>query len=464
MGEKRPFGDDVRAAKAAALTSGRRGATSASGKRGLSLIGGLAAMFARKSGPPSAPSPFTDAALTSLYSVGASSDRSVSLGFLLRQSAHAIDRGRSLIAARGDELALMVAARASGDAVLAAHAARLVMALFWVFIGVVLTREASMGLAVRGLDAGSAAMLARIFVAVGILGAVAAFVGGFLVKAAAKRGAAKTDANFGAEAGAIARDYGATVEALRARIGDDNRDAAGDDVSRLHLVAVEAAAFFEGISFLTEPDHARAEEKFSAFLAGRPAQAGGGGGLLLILLGGVIGAGATVGVVTGGAARHLETGLPLWAVVALPGLAVLYAAIGGVFSLVGVSASGPAGAAARHEILTSLRVAYVAAGAPRADQLIDDVEAALRRSHTRITEAPPAAADLQSDNPWARNSAWTRPAEPPRFVGQTFDAAPPVFRPERQAGLRKNFFGERGRNADPKQTASAPDAPPWLKD
>ncbi|NWG93373.1 MAG: hypothetical protein HXY21_12860, partial [Parvularculaceae bacterium] len=110
----------------------------------------------------------------------------VSLVFLLRQSANAISRGRMMVAERGAALSKIVAAAAQGDARLAAQAARLLIALFWVFLAVMLAKEAAAGAPTRGLAASDAAGLSRIFAALGVLGVASAMVGGLLVKARAK--------------------------------------------------------------------------------------------------------------------------------------------------------------------------------------------------------------------------------------------------------------------------------------
>lgn len=393
-------------------------------------------------------------ALAALYSHHRQDDGEVSFAFLLRQCVHALERARDLVDARGADLARAASARGASDAMLAAWAARLFIALFWVFVGVILTREASSGLPVRGLDAASAAMLARVFVALGVLGAVAAFVGGYLVRAGEKSFRGET--GFGAEAGRIAREIGENVAAIRDRIGEDG--ASAGDVSRLHFAGVEAAAFFESVAFLAEADHHRAEEKFSAFLNRHAPAAPASGGPLLILLGVLIGAVA----VAGGWPRLGVAALPLWAVLALPGLSLLYAVLGAVFAAAAAASAGSSPSKARHEILHSLRTAYVEAGAPRADDLIEEIEGALslvRRSQGRHDRNEPAAADSN-----AREFSWSRPPEGPRFVPQSFEAAPPIFRAETQAKLRKNFFASRERNAEPKQSPGAPDAPPWLKD
>lgn len=107
---------------------------------------------------------------------------------------------------------------------------------------------------------------------------------------------------------------------------------------------------------------------------------------------------------------------------------------------------------------TGLRRAYVEAGGLGADELISDIEAAIGRR----AGAPRHQADHGGADKAAAEFAWRTAPEAPRFVAQSFEAAPPVFRAGTQAPSRKNFFGGGGKNADPKQSPGAPDAPPWL--
>ncbi|HNS86991.1 MAG TPA: hypothetical protein PKH09_08805 [Parvularculaceae bacterium] len=443
MGEREhSFGDDVRAPESA-------GAGSAQSRFRLRLPSVGAG---RGAGPE-----FRGDALAALYAQHRHRhDDDVSFGFLLRQSAAAIEQARALINARGGEIARAIAQAGSTDARLAAWGARLLIALLWVFIGIVLARDSGAGVFARGLDPGSGSMLARIFVGVGVLGAAIAMVGGFLAKAGDAISARSAD--FGAEAGEIVRAFGETAADLRRRIADEDDAAAASDLSRLHLMAVEAATFLEGINFLAEPDHERAGEKFRAFLSGAPAgrnAAPAAAGLVFLVLVASVGLAAATG--------EVSTGFPPWVAVALPGFAALYAGLGLLFAAAGADAAGGAAARARDETLTRLRKAYVAAGAPRADDIIEDVEAAIDAFQRRIgpghhhsTSAGGESKAVETDR--------RRGAEAPRFVAHTFDAAPPVFRTERQANFRKNFFTAKRRNADPKQSPNAPDAPPWLKD
>lgn len=429
---KTSFGSDVRAAET----------SPAPVRRSLSF----GALWPRRARPAAF---LKEEELKSLFTVGGARGEDVSIGFLLRQSAAAIERGRALIDARGADIAAVVASRGVADAALAAWAARLMIALFWVFVGVVLAREAGIG-AARGLDQANAAALARIFVAAGIIGAAAAFVGGSLVRAAERSTAAS--GAFGREAGLIARNFAESVDDIRAQLAEGESGA----VSRLHCVALEAASFFDGIAFLSEPDHGRAEARFAEFLS-RQGPAGAGGGALLLAAFVVALLFYTVASMAGLPVFDFG-GLPLWTIIALPGLALLYVVVGPVFLAAGAGAAGANAARARHEALVALRTAYVEAGAPRVDDLLQTIEQAL--SSGRPSSSPSHHHAAESEN----EPAWRRGAEPPRFVAKSFDAAPPVFRTERQANFSGKFFGSRGGNAAPKQSASAPDAPPWLKD
>jgi hypothetical protein len=447
VGTRQSFGEDVRAGEMPAAARVKRGfldflkRRAKAGGRQVDLSAPLAA-----------------------YSSFADDGRDISLGYLLRQSAHAIDRGNALIAARGAALARAVEARSRVDVALATQGARLALALFWVFVGVILAREAALPHAgeVRGLFPDAAARLARVFVAIGVLGAVVAFVGAFLARGAAAGGGDRSESNLGAEAGAIAREFHAAIAALRARIGDDSAGAAAVDLSRLHFTALEATSFFQRIGFLTEPDHARAAEAFRRFLGERQPAAGGAAMPAFVLL--VIGAAAGAGVFLIAAPGFVLPALPLWVLAASIGLGLLYAAMGLVFALAGGSAASSSGAKAHDEVLTQLRKAYVAAGAPRADDIIGEAEAALSDFTARIGAARRShSADQQFDQN-SDDLAWRRPPDGPRFVDQRFMAAPPVFRAETQANFPKNFFTGRGRNAAPKQSTVARETPPWLKD
>lgn len=459
MGETgKSFGADVRAAEETASFE----------TRGFAALLRMRVPFFSKRGAASPVPLFNAGALSSLYSIGAGGKSDVSLGFLLRQSAAAIGRGRALLAERAQALSLAILEKSGAETALYAQGARVAIALFWLFLAVILTREAATAngaLFVRGLDPQSAAGLARVFIALSALGFVAAFVGGFLVRArSGEAGVRREAAALGADAGRIAHDFGESLDTLRQRMDAHGEHPGGaiEDLSRMHLVAIEATAFFEEIQFLADPDAGDAASKFRGFLR-RHAPAGGPSSPayppLLV--------GAALGLVFGfalwaGPASTLAPagGLPLWAIAATLGLAFLYAVMGRLF----FGLAGPAAASlvegARAEALAATRAAFLAEDAPRLDDLIRRTEDALAVFGARI-DAGRSAAELAADT---GEPHWRRPPEGPRFVSQAFQSAPPVFRPDAQAPAEKIFSAPGRRNAAPKQTASAPDALPWLKD
>jgi hypothetical protein len=394
----------------------------------------------------------------------------VSLGFLLRQSANAISRSRAMVVDRGAAISRIIAAAAQGDARLAAQAARLLIALFWVFLAVMLAKETAGGGATRGLAATDAASLSRIFAALGVLGVASAMVGGLLVKARARSAeetARRAATDFGAEIGAVARGFSEAVARLSARIGDSGAASAGD-IARLHLIAAEAAAFLGEVDFAAEPDHQHAAEKFGSFLksAERRAERSGAPAIMFVLVGALIGA-ALLSLATSpppplasaSDGFGLTRDLPLWALSASLGFAILYSLAGALFS---AASAGEAGAVSPtlDAAISDLRKAFAESGAPKLDGLAASVEAAIgsfvarqehdsgRLSVDRLEAGPP----------------WRRPSEPPRFEPQTFVAAPPLFRVDAQGGGEKIFPRKVSRNAAPKQSSKALETPSRLND
>lgn len=415
--------------------------------------GGVARFFRRFAGAPAGQGSTAD--FHAAFSA-AGGDGALSLGFLLRQGANSIGRGRSFLEERGRALAAAIDAQSREEAVLLAQAARLAIALFWLFIAVMLAREvsASGGAPVRGLAAGDAMMAARVFFALAALGVVAAFVGGYLARGGAL-GAARAEADaLGAATGRIARDFGDSLDRLRADMEQHARRAgdALDDLARMHLVALEAAAFFREIQFLADPDADDAEAKFRGFLRERaPAPpASGGGGLLLFALGCLFGVGFAAAL-RPGAGAGLSTGLPFWVLAASLGFALLYFVVGPLFRAAGgVSTRAPGDLAgrAREAALGRVRAAFAAEDAPRLDDLIRRTEDAAAVLKARLDDHAPRAAAGVDPEP-----AWRRPPPPPQFVDPRFDPSPPPFR----AG------GTSARNdAKPKQSLSDLGAPPWM--
>ena len=388
------------------------------------------------------------------FAAAGGNESALSLGFLLRQSANSIGRGRRLLSERGRALAAAIDAQGREDAVLLAQAARLAIALFWLFIAVILAREvaAAGGAPVRGLAAGDAQMAARVFFALAALGVVAAFVGGFLARGLSGGAMREAADALGAASGRSARDYGETLDALRAQLERQARRPgdALDDLARMHLVALEASAFFSEIQFLAETDGDDAVAKFRGFLRERaPAPPGSGaGGLLLFALGAAFGVGLAAAL-REGAAAGLSSGLPLWVLAASLGFALLYFAVGPLFRAAAGAADDLA-LRARAAALDRVRAAFAAENAPRLDDLVRRTEDAIAILKARLgDDARREAAEQAGAEP-----AWRRPPEPPQFVAAAFDPAPPTF----HAGQPR-----ARNNAGPKQPPAGLGAPPWMK-
>jgi hypothetical protein len=375
-----------------------------------------------------------------------------------------------MVAERGAVLSRIVGAAAQGDARLAAQAARLLIALFWVFLAVMLAKEAAGGGATRGLAATDAAGLSRIFAALGILGAASAMVGGLLVKArvgSVEETARRAATEFGAEIGAVVHGYSEAVARLSSRIGDRGAASSGD-IARLHLIAAEAAALLGEVDFAAEPDHQHAAKKFSRFLksAERRPERSGAPAIIFLLGGAFIGAAlhslatstaTPLAAAPGG--LGLTRDLPLWALGASLGFAILYSLAGALFSAASAGEEA-AGSSALDAAASALRKAYAESGAPRLDDLAASVEAAIGSAAVRQFHDSGHMTDDGQD----AELAWRRHSEPPRFEPQTFVAAPPLFRADAQGGGEKIFPRKVSRNAAPKQSFKALDTPPWLND
>lgn len=480
---RRAFGEDVRAAEDAAPPRRR----------------GLFGLFAAPQKGPARGSARIDpeTPLASLFTVGARSDHSAadegdgpghfSLNFSLRQSAHDIQKGRALLAGRARALAAAIEQRRGGELTLIAHFCRLLIGLFWLYLGLRLDREALAATAlslggVWGMPIETAVAVSRLFLALAAFGVLAAFMGGWLVMGAGhadNQALRRKSAALGAEAAGIARAFDEGLGRLRRQMDERLRrpEDAVEDLSRMHLVALEAALFFQEIAFLAEERRADAAAHFRDYLK-RHAGGAGAGGFLALFLPFLIGGmwGYIFGFIRGvslapGAALPVPepSGLPSWAIVASIGLALVYALIGRFFDFFRAPLTVVAAARARDEALDSLRAAFVAGDAPRIGEVIRRIEDAFAVYKARLSgsaagagaqTAPQAAADSQGGEP-----EWRKIAEPPRFEAQSFHAAPPSFRADAPAkdGRRNLMFGG-ARNAAPKQSARGREKPPWLND
>jgi hypothetical protein len=486
---RRSFGDDVRTPERAAAPK-RSFADKILMRVSRFAPAGLA--------PAPTPAPVLDrpqfdlsAPLSSLFSSRESEigSEGFSLSFLLRESANAIERGKYMLGDRAREVSSAIAGRRDGELMLVTQGFRLLIALLWLFLGMTLDRQALAAAAagaqsVSGMPLGDAQIIARIFLVIGGIGAIAAFLGGFLVNLTGKAsnlGVRRAAANLGAEAADLAKRFDAALDSLRVQMDrrGDRADAV-EDLSRMHVTALEAASFFQGVQFLTDPDRGNAAAKFRAYLRDHASFGGSGGAspVIALLLGVVVGLALGYGAWAPPAAPVPDAPIvvsPLFAypsvTIAALGGAVLFVAAGGLLGAFAGPVTASAGESARDEALDAVRGAFVAGNAPRIEDVIRRIEDALAVYKARLggggTSAHHGAGGADKaaldDTP-----SWRRPPEGPRFVAPSFDAAPKAFladAPKTTKGSAGGFLVRKPRSeAAPKQGFGGPETPPWLKD
>ena len=254
-----------------------------------------------------------------------------------------------------------------------------------------------------------------------------------------------------------ASDFGAAAADLAAQFDQELKDHRGamdsrqpkveaiSDLSRAHLVALEAAVYFRTIGFLTSNHDAR--DSFSSFL--RLGSSGGGrtdNGLSMLIVGFLGGAFLMMMWIGPPEAdfqlpEFTEIKYPLvdaWIILG----AFAYLIAGLVSDVFGALLSGPLEKSARDEALEAARSGFVAGQAPRVDDVIQRIEDALEVYKARVGADGSGQGAITATAPGGRKLAstqtddvpsWRRPKEGPRFVDPSFDAAPKSWRTDAYA-------------------------------
>jgi hypothetical protein len=409
-----------------------------------------------------------------------------SLAFSLRQSAQKIRDAQDEMRKEGARLAGKIEERRRGEHQLVVNTVRLLIALVWGFLAFRLDREALaaqiFGTPIFGgaMPVADAQILSRVFMTLAIAGVGGAMIGGWLTMAtggASNNALRAAAARLGAEAAEIAKEFDKALDQYRARMDRRLAKAADavEELSRMHMTALESAAFFTDVQFLTDPDRDEAARKFRGYLAS--AARGGGEALsigaiiALLCLGFLVGIFvANIGAGPASSAPAAAAGsllkYPL-ALLAVAGLGLVYAVAGVVLDTIGGSITSSAAAQARDEALDSLRAAFVAGNAPRVDAIIRRIEDAMDVYKARLGSASGGATSAHhvTATPSEDEPAWRRAPEGPRFVAQSFLAAPESFRADPVAAPQRRFFSsKKGDDAAPKQSFSGDETPPWLKE
>ncbi|MFQ5562934.1 MAG: hypothetical protein ACE5FO_05135 [Parvularculaceae bacterium] len=395
------------------------------------------------------------------------------LSIRLEESARAIIERRAGLRDRARAVSASVADRQAGEVSLFAQSLRFLIGLgwlgiaMWLYFSVTQTPAEDAALPF-GLPLEDAMVLMRTFMIVGAVGLAAAILA-----------AAVTSIVGGADNAKLRQrgeELGEAIATASKEFDDDldrfrrDMDARGDpadavvDLSRAHLTALEAQAFFRELAFLFDADNENAGVEFRGFLRSHAPPSKREPAGLVFLVGLVVGAALAYAQVRLGGAPAAEAGeaagdsVPLaiaqypWALAALALGGVLFAAAGLIAAFIAqFFASAAAGGV--DEALDALRSEFTAREAPRPVDVIRRIEDALavfRARVGRLTErdrranrsADETAAEM-ADEP-----AWRKRDTSVRFVDAGFQAAPKTWRADPHVKIgdgetapKRRFFG-----------------------
>jgi hypothetical protein len=399
---------------------------------------------------------------------------SLSLSALLEQSAHAMARREDDLREPAGRLAALIEDRREGEVTMAAQALRVVIGLVWfavagwLYWSVLNARAGNIGVVAGGVPLGDAAVLARTFIIVAAVAVGVAFAVAALTRALgnADNGRIRRQAGqFGAVIAEASGEFDAALSSLRGAMDRRDRPAdAVDDLSRAHLTALEAHAFFREISFLTGPDDDHAQRQFRGFLARAAGTASGGGvfsTFLALLAGAVIGAFAVyVAAVPKPepAPEAATSALAImqypWAaqIIVLGGLA--YAGIGAALSFVAGPLTEGVARAARADALTAIRSGFASDSAMRPEDVARRIRDAVDVFRARVggggARTPGPGANHAGGDFSDRNDIpeWRRRDSSVKFVDAGFSPAPERWRTDAYA---KKFEAPEGRSTGSKR-------------
>ncbi len=300
-----------------------------------------------------------------------------------------------------------------------------------------------------------------------------------------------------------ARGYGAVLAAILRRLDQrlkDHRERLADlslpnaavaaEVSKAHLTAQAAISLFHELPFLVDEEsdgravpltisitrfrsYLNSLDGFSESVLDREyfsgLTRGGLAGLIFGVAMGVVGVFAAMGMPIDVSLRELVG--ELGGIEDYPGalMLILFGALTYFFMIDPLASifAKLSGGAPREEraakALSEIRSTITGDQAPRARDIAQRVEDLFEIFRARIDTGGKGPTTLHAAPP-DEALPWRRAAEAPRFAAQSFAAAPPVFRADRQAPGEKIISPKRPSNAAPKQSFHAPETPPWLKD
>lgn len=407
---------------------------------------------------------------------GSNSD-GVSLNIMLEDSATAIAQRAATLDETANQLNIRIAERVSGEITIRAQGFRVLVSLLWLgiaawlYISALNAQAADLITLPNGMAVDDAFVLMRVFGIVAAAGLGVALGIATLTNGFGRGDNRKVRAEGEALGAAIADDaleFDQSLTDLRNEM--DRRGAAGDavtDLSRAHMTALEACAYFRRMPFLTTEDRSEAERQFRGFLYRRPESgpalfenlsmfiAGAGFGALYIWFN-YVPSPEPIGPATPLAIMQYP-----WAAAALMLGGLAYAGAGALFSMLGGLIAGDTSAKARAEALDALRSAFTTREAPRPADVIrrindavDVFKARVGGSHgggarSRFAEAnhsPDNEADFAGDE--TDVPLWRRRDSSVKFVETGFQAAPARWR----TNPEENFSADESDAPDAKRS------------
>ena len=413
--------------------------------------------FARLRGKPVDVPPSTDASfyapLDPTIGFGGGDDSeeyagSLPLSAQLEDSARAIRRRADRLHADANRLVARIGERAEAEVTLATQAARVLIGLVWLGVaawlynGALSAKGAGAELLANGMPVDDAFVLSRTFLIIaaaglGVAMAVAALVSGF--GKAGNEAVRREAENLGFKIAETSQDFDKALTSFRSAM--DRRGNPADavaDLSRAHLTALEAQAYFREIEFLTRTEGEEALLKFKGFLR-RPSLPPPAGPVLVLglLLGALFGA-LYIWVTYVPKPEVVEPATPLaiaqypWALKLLFFGGLAYAGAGMAMNIIGGLFSAGAAAKAREEALDALRGAFTAREAPRPADVVRRIEDAVDVFRARVGGRGNMSTN---SNHAAQHSApddgipeWRRRDSSAKFVETGFQAAPERWR------------------------------------
>ena len=399
-----------------------------------------------------------------------SASDALSLNIMLEDSASDIVRRADALHQDANRLIARIGERIEGEITLQAQGARALISFIWLGVGVWLyisalnAQAAGQTTLAGGVPVGDAFVLMRAFFIVGAVGLGVAFAISALANALGRGNNNRVRVEAEALGGSIAdtaMEFDRTLTSLRTEM--DRRAAAGDaviDLSRAHMTALEACAYFRRMPFLTALDAGDAEASFRRFLF-RPSV---NPPPLPVFISGALFSFLIFYLFLYPRPAPTEPSAELailqypWAL-ALVGIgAVVYAVIGLLFSIMPGAVAGGAAAKAHAEALDALRGAFTAREAPRPADITRRIEDAVDVFRARVNTIPRNDLEAGANQPDSARAdftaedgavpAWRRRDSSVRFVDAGFQAAPQQWRTDAGAPsdsgepeTKRGFFG-----------------------